>query len=80
MTTQISERVEQDNEIMQRLHALQAQHQAGTISATEYAAAFQALNQTVGTPCACGRGMVSVQPLAGGPAICAACWLDGVRR
>ena len=80
MTTQIKELAERDGAVLRQLRTLQAQHQAGTISATEYAAAFRALNQTVGTPCACGRGMVSVQPLAGGPAICAACWLDGVRR
>jgi len=70
---------DQDGAIIDRLRALQAQHQAGAISITEFDTAFQALHREAGELCACGRDVVSL--LADdGSSICAACWLAGAVR
>ncbi len=76
MTTQITE----ESEIITRLRELQAQHQSGAISITEFDAAYRRLDQEAGVLCACGRGIVTIRSSDGGPVICAACWLAEAAR
>lgn len=63
-----------DGDFVERLRKLQAQHQAGAISALEFDAAFRALDRAAGTLCRCGRGIRAVRQ--GRNAVCAQCYLE----
>lgn len=72
---------EQDGDVIDRLRALQAQHQDGTISVMEFDAAFVALNQEVDiVTCAHCKQAPARITLPDKRIVCGGCWLAGVRR
>ena len=68
---------DRDGDFVEQLHTLQAQRQAGAITAEEFDAAFRTLDRAAGTLCGCQRGIRTVKSAVGD--VCATCWLEGRR-
>jgi hypothetical protein len=68
-----------DGKIITQLRALRDQLQAGAITRQQYDDAYHVINHSIGTLCGCKRGNVAFYPANGGPAVCGACYLTGVR-